>query len=426
MKAMALRVLMILHHFPPSQAMSAMRARRLIRHLPDLGIEPLVVTGMATEESRDESGSMETMDDKPVFVIRVRGGWDPVQRRPRDARGSRRSGPGRAKKWKRLVRSFLVPDELFRWVGAWVRGGLAAAAGGVDLVYSTSTPFSAHLAGQRLAKRLGKPWVMEMRDLWADSPYLPQAKNPLTRRLQERYESRCLETSRRVIVTTEAHARHLLERKPSLAGRIDIVPNAFEPSATSALGRRKGAGEGPLRILHSGNLYGGRSLAALGRAVDETRGAIPGFGSAILEVAGRSLDLPWEDVLGGSGDRRVIHGFLPSDRITELYEEVHAGIVHNPAWDMVHIPGKLHEYMGAGLPILDLTSQPEIPSLCHGTIPCWKVSPDDREGLGDALSRLARWWGDNPLGPPKPGPLHSLSSVNVARKLAAVFRESAS
>ncbi|MBD3162394.1 MAG: hypothetical protein GF346_08625, partial [Candidatus Eisenbacteria bacterium] len=42
---MPLRVLMILHNYPPAENIGAQRASRLVRHLPDLGIEPVVVTG---------------------------------------------------------------------------------------------------------------------------------------------------------------------------------------------------------------------------------------------------------------------------------------------------------------------------------------------------------------------------------------------
>jgi hypothetical protein len=61
--------------------------------------------------------------------------------------------------------------------------------------------------------------------------------------------------------------------------------------------------------------------------------------------------------------------------------------------------------------------------MCEGTVPCWKVSPKDPEGLGAALCGLARWWADHPEGPRPPGADHPYSSLSVAKKLASFFRE---
>ncbi len=428
-RANPIQVLMLLHFFPPLEPMAAQRARRLVRHLSALGIEPTVVTGRspAAADQRSESGEVERteiVDGTPVRVIRVRG-WEPLawyqRQRARRTAGAATDGVRTGRAWKRFIRSWIVPDEQLFLIPAWVRAGLRSAQHGCDVVYSSSAPYSAHLAARRLADRLGCPLVIEMRDLWSDNRYLPPFANPLARALQRHLERSCLQRASRLVVLSAAHAEHLRRQYPRLAGRVRVVPNAFDP-VPGATQRRLTTGT-ELRVFFAGLLYGGRSLAALGRAVDTASGDLPGFAAALLEVAGKSYAGPWAEVLGGLGPRRRVHGLVPQDRIQTLLREVHAGVVNNPPWDEVHIPGKLYEYIGAGLPILNLSTQPEIAEICRGLVPCWQIHPDDEPGMVDALRELAQWWVANPAGATLPGADHPLSSISVARRLASVLAE---
>jgi len=309
----------------------------------------------------------------------------------------------------------MVPDEMFGRRRAWIRRGLAAAGAGIDAIYSSSTPYSIHLAARQLAARLDRPWILELRDQWSDNPILPHRRNPLTRGLMTRMEAECLRAATRVVVTSEAHRRRLIDRAVAEPARVGVVTNMFEPYDPPAARRR---GPGPLRILHAGDFYAGRTLAELGEAVDAFSGG------AVLEAAGSTYDRPWVEVLGGSGPRRRIHGGLAPERLRDLLLEVHAAVVapYHPG-DDVHIPGKLYEAIGAGLPVLDLTPQPEIPGLCEGTVPCFKADPRDRGALLAALEQLAAWWRDHPEGPKLPASDHPLSDASAARRLAAIFED---
>jgi hypothetical protein len=289
----------------------------------------------------------------------------------------------------------------------------------VDAVYSSSSPYTTHLAARRAARALGVPWILEMRDLWADNAYLPQTANPLSRRLQERYERACLGEADRIVVLTEAHRAHLARRVPHRADHIRVVPNAFSPGPP----RDPDAPSRPRRLLYAGNLYGGRTLAGLGRVVDRLNRDAGGDPAWVLEVAGRSFDRPFSEVLGGEGPARVLHGPLPHGDVRRLLSQVHAGVLHNPPRDRVHVPGKLYDYLGAALPVIDLTAQPDVPALAEGISPCWKVEEGDEAGLAEVLHRLAGWWREHPGGGALPSADHPLAERSAARRLAAVVRE---
>jgi hypothetical protein len=146
----------------------------------------------------------------------------------------------------------------------------------------------------------------------------------------------------------------------------------------------------------------------------------------VLEVAGRSFDRPWEEAMGGSLDGVVIHGPLPHARIRELLAEVHAGVLHNPASDLIHIPGKLYDYLGAAIPVMDLSAQPDIPAMCEGVSLHRRAPAGDVAGLRSAVRDIAAWWGEHPLGLPRPGGDHPLAAGSSAQRLAETLREAAS
>jgi glycosyltransferase involved in cell wall biosynthesis len=239
--------------------------------------------------------------------------------------------------------------------------------------------------------------------------------------MQIRLEARCFHQADRVVVLTEAHAAHLRLRRPDVAAKVRVVPNMFDPPAIGPAAAR--AAGGALRVLYAGLIYGGRGLATVGRAIDAVSPDLPGFDRAVLEIAGKSCEGSWEEVLGGSHAGRRVHGVLSQAEVAALLRETHAGIVSNPSWDKVHIPGKLYEYLGAGLPVLNLTRQPDIPRLCEGIVPSWQLDPNDEEGIVRAIRELAQWWQAHPGGTCPPPSDHPQSSPRVAALMAGVFRE---
>lgn len=97
-----------------------------------------------------------------------------------------RSGGARIADWLRA--NLLLPDPEVRWA---LRAAVAAepAVRDADWIVSTSPPESLHLAARLLARRTGKPWLADLRDLWLERPQLAvrlgwlrqQVERPLAR-----------------------------------------------------------------------------------------------------------------------------------------------------------------------------------------------------------------------------------------------------
>ncbi|NNF08423.1 MAG: hypothetical protein HKN21_16805, partial [Candidatus Eisenbacteria bacterium] len=414
-----LRVLLIQYHVPPRQSIAARRASHMLQVFGSHGVTPILVTPPPGGEGLD-------MEVVPL------SGWDPMGRggksAPSDGSGngqevaaasaapapnpaSGKSGP--QKRVKTWLRSWMVPDERFALVKPWVRAARSVLHR-VDAIYSSSSPYTTHVVARRLALESGLPWIMEMRDQWVGNPYLAQAANTFSRSQSARLERQCVTTASSVVVLTEAHRNELQSRYKGQADHVHVVRNMFAPRTSASADRTQAS---TFRLFYAGNLYGERRLDGLGAAVATAK--VPGYEVAALEIAGASYDKPFEVTVGTRGVRLL--GTLKQSEVEEHLGQVHVGVIHNPSWDKVHIPGKLFEYLASGIPVLDLGTQAEVASLCEGTVPYAQVSQDDPVAIENALARFADWWEENPRGNPPAADHPSAVSARGA-EFMKVFR----
>jgi len=206
------RVLFLAYHFPPVGGAGVQRSAKFARYLGDEGYASLVVTGPGAVGGRWTPGDEDLVRDVPaeVEVVRVSG---PV---PAESEGWR----GRAERWLGLKRAFDT------W---WVEGAVAAAQDtDADVILASMSPFESAQAAARLARRLGRPWVADLRDPWAlDEMHVYPSR--LHRAAALRRMRRVLATADAVVMNTpEAAAR--LKAFPEFAGRLVVsITNGFDP-----------------------------------------------------------------------------------------------------------------------------------------------------------------------------------------------------
>lgn len=156
------RVLVIGPDFPPSGRPSALRVSFLVRHLPEFGWKPTVLTV-----------------DPRVYESPI----DPE---------SEQLLP----QWLEIVRTTALPTRLTRWLGVgdvglralwhhWRAASHLCASRRVDLVFVSMPPYVSAVLGRLLHGRHGIPYVVDYQDPWVTAAYrrLPRAERPRKRHL---------------------------------------------------------------------------------------------------------------------------------------------------------------------------------------------------------------------------------------------------
>ena len=125
-----------------------------------------------------------------------------------------------------------------------------------DLVFASSTPLTVGITGMKGARRLGVPFVFEVRDLWPELAIaMGVVKNPLLKMYLQRLERKIYSAADWIIALAPGMKEGIC-RTGYPAERVTLVPNAsdidlFKPSSEKLNDERFGDPDG-FRLVFTG------------------------------------------------------------------------------------------------------------------------------------------------------------------------------
>ncbi len=401
------RVLVLAYFFPPLGGGGCQRTLKLVRYLEPLGWRSTIVT----TRDRDywiQDPTLEEEIPAGAEVVRVGGltagkivrtfarAGIPVQ----EAQGRRRAGPFRA--LRSLQRWMLLPDAYRSWAQAAERAASARILeGGIDALWTTSSPESAHLAGLALKKKHRLPWVADFRDPWVGrATYRPPT--PWHDARHRAMERRVVSAADRVTLVSEAMVALYRARYPEIApGRFVFLPNGFDSDDWLRADRQSAARPRivpdrgmPRRfvLLHAGQLAHRPTVRTLLEAARLAMRRDPEARAELtLRFVGGNEEIgPRERERYGLGDALE---FLPSqphvDSLVSMRSaDALALLGHGGAADALLYTGKIYEYLSSGRPVLAILDQGPAADLIRSAGAGHVVLPGDVEG---AASTLLTW-----------------------------------
>ena len=332
----AREVLFVAFFFPPLGGGGVQRSLKFVRYLPAHGWQPRVLAAEADYWMRDEALLAEVPPGTPVRRVAFGG-------RRLIAMGGR--GGTRSHAVTRFLRSLsrlvLVPDAYVGWSRRAARVAREEIAGHrCALIFTTSSPDSAHLVGRTVKRATGIPWVADFRDPWTERlSYAPPT--PLHHRFHLALERSCLCEADAVVVTTPETRDDFLARHGDLdPAKFCVIPNGFDEDDFTVASAVRAAGAGAwipsngFPILHAGQLNLDRPLAPFLAGLRLFRERAPGW--AVGRAAGGAAGNPAGGAQGGAPDATT---FLLGPCYDSHREEVKAAGLA----DVVHfLPGRTH------------------------------------------------------------------------------------
>ncbi|MBN1504238.1 MAG: glycosyltransferase, partial [Candidatus Eisenbacteria bacterium] len=165
---------------------------------------------------------------------------------------------------------FLVPDQYVGWVPFAARAAARrVGAGDISVVYTTSSPDSAHVAGLLVKRSTGKPWVADFRDPWTERLTF-NAPTRCHLKLQRALEGLVFSSADRIVCTSEGIVDDFRRKHPLVdAHKFVVITNGFDPEdfegvAAGAAAEAEGRPEARARAVNTG---AGGATAALTGAV---------------------------------------------------------------------------------------------------------------------------------------------------------------
>ena len=334
---------MFAYYFPPLGGGGVQRTAKYVKYLPSEGFEPIVVTGSPRGFLlRDASLAR---DVPPGTVIR-RARALPLQTAQWKLDGLlRRAGIPR-----KLVSEALWPDGHIGWLPAAVLGGLRAVCDhDPEVLYSTSSPTTAHLAALIVHKLTGVPWVADFRDSWLFNPLDPRTKSyaPLTR-ASEALERTVVDNASFVTFADETMEACGLEsddpRRVVICNGVD--PDDLPPFPPSDVPRT----DGRFRLSYVGSFYGSHDGAETFAAIRQLmeRGELDARTFELRIVGHAEVERAKLDSLPIS-----FTGYVSHEQALAEMAGASALLYSRPPGDRV-LSGKIFEYLTSGRPVLSV------------------------------------------------------------------------
>lgn len=293
---------------------------------------------------------------------------------------------------KRRIRSLLlIPDTFSGWLpfGVW-RGIRAVKEENIDVIFSTSDPYTGHLMAFILSKLSGKPWIADFRDPWTQDP-LYEYRGMFRERIDNYLERKILESAKRVIVTTDLTRSGFLDKYPGLfPDKILTITNGFDPD--DFYKEEKPAASDEFTIFYSGRFYGARGSRDFFKALRAFIDKRPGLGSKIKAHFVGVFDGSTMKIVKNLALENVVTywGYVPRKDYLKRLLTADAFLLtfDTDGSKDVRILGKVFEYLASKKPILAVVPEGENANVIRRTKSGVIVNPGNINGIEEALETI--------------------------------------
>ena len=382
-------VLMVLYHFPPNGGVSMSRNVSHIRYLPGHGWNPLVLAPRAAGEIADPGAlalvpaslrvaraTCPELAQLAPAVALLRGlaarasrarygltagrsqpgaGTPPGQGLAPDVRAEL-SGPSHVSRLRRLL---FFPDNQIAWLPfAVVEAIRFRRLAPYEVVYSSSSPVTAHLVAGVIKRLTGVPWVAEFRDPWVGNP-IAEPLPWLHRRIRARLERWIARSADQLVFLSPSTLRLYRRRYPGVSDSMVLITNGHDrtearPPTAGCAGPRR------YRIVWTGSLYRPAELRMFLEAVRNLAARRPALSDELevlfygdVEASCRTVA---ERLTADSALDAIVQfrGFVPREvALTALADSDAALLMLGAGPGMGQfVPGKLFDYLGQSKQIL--------------------------------------------------------------------------
>lgn len=397
-----IRVLIVCYGFPPVGGVGVQRAVKLVKYLPEHGVEPAVLT-----VANPSVPIYDTTYDKDLpeglEVIRART-FEPgyaVKQAAWSAEADRPTVKQRVmKRATSVAKRMLVPDAQLLWQpAAQLALARRLAERKDDVVLITSPPFSQFLLAP-LVRTLGRvPVVLDYRDEWSAALQLfEMLRGGLNEAVSKRLEGAMLRQANAVTVATEAYRENLLRRFSFLDERAVVaISNGYDsddlPEDLPRPPRDK------LVLTYAGTLFTQNSPKGLLGAINRVHEHEPELAELLeVRIYGRIVDTQMHLFEGMEARGVKFLGYVPHAEVFARLAEGHWTLClldDVPGCERIY-PAKIFELMMLDRPVLTLAPPGVLSDLAGKHQLGEVIAPRDEAAIAAFLVRELRAFRDDP------------------------------
>lgn len=350
---MALRnILIAAYHFPPMGGSGVQRIAKWGRYLPTHGLRPHILCAGHGHYGLADTSLLD--DLHPTTRIHRVTGCEPAGLAARlgALTGSARLESAIAWRLNRIADALPFIERESLWVPSAIRAARQICRDSqMHAVITSGPPHATHLVGLHLRRRLGLPWVADLRDALLDN--WARRNSRIESVVLAALERRIVRFADRIIVTCPEAAESLAARYGVTPDHFEYLPNGYDPADAPAHTAQRTHDR--LILAHVGALYRDQSIAPVLKALANLIAIDPTLRDRIeLRIVGSlsnaqraALRPEWRQLLTETG-------YLPHADAIRAMRDADALLLMTPAnaRGRFCIPAKTFEYLAFGGHIL--------------------------------------------------------------------------
>ncbi len=408
---------MVSYDFPPS-SVGIWRTLKFCRYLPEFGWRASVLTVLPVRSPREDEGPLAELPEgtevrRTESLDPQRLAWVLARRRIVRGKGTAPGQPpvtgGRLRGVFEFLRSWVfMPDDRVGWMPFALRAGrrwLREAQ--FDAIYTTSTPHTAHLVGEKLSRESGLPMLADFRDIWVGNYLTYRPATAWHDRRQHALEARVVRHAGRVVSATGPITEDFIERYPAEPREkfltitngfddVDFPPGAPEhdPSVYT--------------VAYAGTLFGATSPVPFLRAVRLLLRQRPEWRRVLrLRFLGAMIE-PYRETIRRAGleDITTVEPYLPHSEALRAMQaaDLLLLIVADRPGSHIMLTQKVFEYAAARRPVLGLVPEGAARDFLEEIGEGYLAPPEDVRAIAGRLDRALTHWREHgrEVLPPNP------------------------
>ena len=259
------KVLIIAYIFPPIGGSGVQRTLKFVKYLRKFNYEPIVVTVLYCEfMPKDNTLLCEIPDDIQIVRIKEASADERYYKDfvdfyagiVKDDRLTEQYEFQLLKLQNNFKRLAFVTDINVTWAMEVVdKIGDIIDFDGIDLIYSTSGPYSDHIAGYYLKKKYRKPWISDFRDEWTNNPYFDLDRKSILYKMQRKMEDNILKYSDKVLTVSEISSENYINEFHLPENKVMTITNGYDEDDFESVEGYDKKRNDKFTIIFNGSLY---------------------------------------------------------------------------------------------------------------------------------------------------------------------------
>lgn len=276
------KVLIVAYYFPPLGWSGVQRTLKFVKYLRSFGWEPIVVTVGETKFSVFDDTLLNEIPEGIEVVkiddVKFKGITDTMKEALKSYVNTsfdfisnddlvKEYENEIEKKFCELRDLLLLPDGNAIWANNVIKEiNRSVKLKDIDVVYTTSAPYSSHLVGLHIKNIYNIPWVADFRDEWINNPYCDYDEDGIKFKIENAMEESVVANCNKIITTTPQASENFIKRYDLNDKSVVTITNGYDENDFKYIRKSQGKNS-KFTIIHNGSCYLNRSPKTFFKAV---------------------------------------------------------------------------------------------------------------------------------------------------------------